>query len=160
MINKISKLVFLILLLSLGFTACKKNSIHTLPELQTMSMQIPQGINEEAYKYFQYIKQIVFATNSNSITTFQNNDSLQLDPIYLKLQSLDIINEDNQQSISFFNLIPQEQIAFFDELAIAEALQMTEKIVGYPDIELDIKKQNELIGETIDSFINPKWNHY
>lgn len=53
MISKISKPVFLILLLSLVFTACRKNSIDTKSELQTISMQIPQGINEEAYKYYQ-----------------------------------------------------------------------------------------------------------
>lgn len=147
----------LILVLSLSImTGCTAETIETTAS-NDFALEKSYGIedvnaestNPHAKNYYNLLKTVILATNSNQPQTRgSNTDNTEENPLVEKLESINILTETGD-SISFFSMEEIEQTEFLEDWATLEANNMSEKLSLEPELETYIKEENEIVAQTI-----------
>lgn len=147
----------LILVLSLSImTGCTAETIETTAS-NDFALEKSYGIedvnaentNPHAKNYYNLLKTVILATNSNQPQTRgSNTDNTEENSLVEKLESINILTETGD-SISFFSMEEIEQTEFLEDWATLEANDMSEKLSLEPELETYIKEENEIVAQTI-----------
>lgn len=74
-----------------------------------------------------------------------------VNPMSLKLNSLEITNEETGKPVSFFDIPAEQKEVFVDYLLVDEAKDLSDKLEKVPELKEVIEKENEAIGRAIQS---------
>jgi hypothetical protein len=159
------KKVFLIGLsvfcISAMFVSCNKEDVTADNEMESQVIKFEvedvdvSKLNKTAVARFDNIKKIVFATGinkSNSPVTKSGEveEPTIADLFVEKLSSLDIVEDESTEQISFFDMDENEQEVFLENWAILQAEQLSEKFLAEPELEMAVKAENEAIESVLD----------
>lgn len=165
LLKKSLKLLFLSLLLATTHACSKAEeaqeresvAVESLSETNKTLSELPA----EVLAYYGNIKTMMYATNGFEAPKLINTQALLLstaveerekmistiNPLALKMQSLQIEDADTGSSVDFFSLPLEEKEDFVEAFLIEEAKMLAEKLEIAPSLKEIIAKENEIFSK-------------
>jgi hypothetical protein len=149
------------LCLSSMFVGCNKEDVTVDNEISSQIIKSDvenvdvSKLNKNAVARFDNIKKIVFATGINKkdypLTKSGEAGEPTIAELFIeKLSSLDIVEDESSEQISFFDMDENEQEVFLENWAILQAEQLSEKFLAEPELEAAVELENEVIESVLD----------
>lgn len=141
-------------LLSLGLYSCDNEDV-TLQKTQTTTLAAKEAGEEalpEIQEYYNHLKTIIFATELNKLDVVNSLSDIEI-PIIEKLQNMDLVNDETNQSVTFFDLEDEEiQIDFIEQYLDEEALFVSGKIKENPELINSFVQENEVLTNILNEY--------
>lgn len=144
-------------LLALGFYSC--NSDETVDGTKAAAEQSVIATKDftevaipEVQEYYNNLKTIIFATEINKLDVVNSLADKQL-PIIEKLQNMDLVNDETNQPLTFFDLEDEDQqIDFIDQYLDEEAVFVSSKVKQNPELIASFTQENEVITNILNEY--------
>lgn len=112
---------------------------------------LPAHLHREAVRYVDNIKSVLYATNaferpdirSSYENLMDNQENFSGNPMSLKLNFLDIYDEDGRRDINFYDMPREQQELFVDKLLEEQRNSLSEKLDSFPELTFTLKMENE-----------------
>ena len=116
------------------------------------------SLNQIAVDYVNNAKTLLYATGaldkpSQTVSSYESlledGSSSEVNPMSLRLQLLDIVDEDSGKPIKFYDLSPEHKAVFVDKLLQEDATTISTRLELAPEAGYQLKLENEATRELI-----------